>query len=144
MANIDICIRKVFLTHFLFHWQDKNWKNTVLSQKLPRFDFHPPGEERLGEKKSEGHLPPATGNVKNQNSQHLRKTKKWKTNSQPCWSGHHPFQAASQDKVKLHMEKETTYLNIINPLFVMDHCSTTSIKYQSDVPQGPGFITCTL
>lgn len=53
MAKVDICIRKVFLTHFLFHWQDKNWKNTVLSQKLPRFDFHPPGEERLGEKKSE-------------------------------------------------------------------------------------------
>lgn len=43
----------------------KNWKNTVLSQELPRFDSHSPEEESLGEKETEGHLPPATGNVKN-------------------------------------------------------------------------------
>lgn len=44
---------------------NKNWKNAVLSQKLHRFDSHSPGEESLGDKKTEGHLPPTTGNVKN-------------------------------------------------------------------------------
>lgn len=44
---------------------NKNWKNAVLSQKLPRFDSHSPGEESLGEKETEGHLPPTTANVNN-------------------------------------------------------------------------------
>lgn len=68
---------------------NKNWKNVVLSQKPPRFDSHSSGEESLCEKETEGHLPPGTRNVKNYISKNLRPTLKWKTNSQPWWSGHH-------------------------------------------------------